>query len=148
MVLVGLAANASAVPAAPLRVRNGSSVRVQVHGKREAGIGLRPNPKGGGWRLEVQLQPDETFELVDVTEGANEAKWTVAPQNGAILLDLDRFIAGHAYRLNAKRGTADVGTALVYLYPPQAKAKSKVTFEDEETAGIGGDLEIQKKPTL
>ena len=133
--------------AAPLKVRNGSSVRVALHGKREAGVGLRAGR--GGWRLELAASPSDVADVVDVTDGANSAKWTVDVADGALMLDEERFVAGHAYRVTMRHGTEAIGSTLIYLYAPAVASSHKVTFEDEDTAGGGsGDIAITKKPTL
>jgi len=133
--------------AAPLKIRNGSSVRVALHGKREAGVGLRAGR--GGWRLELAAATTDVADVVDVTDGANGARWTVDVADGALMLDEERFVAGHAYRVTMRRGTEALGSTLVYLYAPSVASRHKVTFEEEETAGGGaGDIAIVKKPTL
>jgi hypothetical protein len=132
--------------AAPLKVRNGSSVRVAVHGKREAGVGLRAQK--GGWRLDLAPTAEAVADVLDVTEGFN-ATWTVdQTAGGGLFLDSERFIAGHAYRVTLRKGTEALGSTLVYLYPPTGPAKSRVTFDDDATSGGDGDIAISKKPTL
>jgi hypothetical protein len=133
--------------AAPLKVRNGSSVRVALQGKREAGVGLRAGR--GGWRLELTAAATDVAEVVDVTDGANSTRWTVDVSENALMLDSERFIAGHAYRVNLRHGSELVGSTLVYLYAPSVSGRQKVTFEDDDasTSGIG-DIAIAKKPTL
>jgi hypothetical protein len=134
--------------AAPLKVRNGSSVRVALHGKREPGVGLRAGR--GGWRVELGgATPTDVAEALDVTDGANGTRWTVdIADGGALVLDEERFIAGHAYRITVRRGTESIGTTLVYLYPPAVATRHKVTFDDADTAASGNDIAITKKPTL
>jgi hypothetical protein len=136
---------AAAGLAAPLRIRNGSAVRVVLHGKRETGIGIKK--KGAAWRAELSVSGSDKAELVDITDGANQARWEVAPSDGVLVLDEERFIAGHAYRLTLKRGRDAVGSALVYLYPPVMRDKSHVDFHDDDTAG-SDDLAVVKKPSL
>lgn len=136
--------------ATPLKVRNGSTVRLAIAGKHEAGFGLRQ--RGGGWKLELTAAPEDVADVVDVTQGANGTRWTVDVRDGALFFDVERFIAGHAYRVSLRHGTEARGTGLVYLYPPPAKSgKQKVTFDDEAPAdGAQGDDEIAtiKKPSL
>jgi hypothetical protein len=141
----------TAAVASPLRIKNGSTVRVSLKGKREAGVGLRP--KNGAWRVELggsKETASDTIELVDVTDGANNTKWTLAPTDGALTLDSQRFIAGHAYRVTVMHGMDAVASALIYLYPPTMANKSKVSFDDGETTGGAGDddISIAKKPSL
>jgi hypothetical protein len=141
----------SAAYATPLRIKNGSTVRVALKGKREAGVGLRP--KNGAWRVELggsKETSSDTIELIDVTDGANNTKWMLAPTAGGLTLDSERFIAGHAYRVTVMRGMEAVASALIYLYPPTMSGKSKVSFDDNDTAGgLGGDdIAVSKKPSL
>lgn len=149
IVVLGLAVLVGgSAAAAPFKVRNGSTVRVALNGKRESGVGLRP--RAGVWRLEVNASADDTVDAFDVTQGAHGAKWTLEVVDGAIVFDQERFIAGHAYRLFVHRGTEARGSTLVYLYPPKAGSGArKVTFDDAE-AGAGGDDELAtiKKPSL
>src|SRR5438874_2571361 len=147
LALVAVIVGGGSAVAAPLKIRNGSSVRVALHGKREAGVGLRAGH--GGWRLELTSAPTDVADLVDVTDGANGARWTVDVTDGALVLDEERFVAGHAYRVTMRHGTEALGSTLIYLYAPAVASRHKVTFEDEDTAGgSGGDIAITKKPTL
>ncbi len=133
--------------ASPLKIRNGSTVRVALAGKREAGVGLRP--RSGGWQLELAAAPGAVADLFDVTEGATASKWTVQVDDGVVFLDQETFIAGHAYRVLVRRGAESLGSTLVYLYPPSVAARHKVTFDDAEAKGDGGDgPTLVKKPTL
>jgi hypothetical protein len=135
--------------AAPLKMKGGSPVRVSVHGKREAGIGLKAQKSG--WKLDTTATPDEVADVIDITDGAAGAKWTVEVRDGALLFDNERFIAGHAYRVTVRKGMESVGSALVYLYPPVSSARSRVTFEDDSAGGglgMDGEIGVMKKPTL
>ena len=132
--------------ASPLKIHNGSSVRVALQGKREAGVGLRPH--AGGWRLELTATPGAVADVFDVTEGVSGSKWTVAVDDGAVFFDEETFVAGHAYRVLVRRGAESLGVTLVYLYPPSVASRHKVTFDDAD-AGKGDDgPTIAKKPTL
>ncbi len=133
--------------ASPLKIRNGSSVRVALAGKREAGVGLRP--RAGGWQLELVTPAGAVADLFDVTEGASAAKWTVHVDDGVAFLDQETFIAGHAYRVLVRHGAESLGTTLIYLYPPSVASRHKVTFDDADARGDAGDgPTISKKPTL
>ncbi|HWE27688.1 MAG TPA: hypothetical protein VHB97_06775 [Polyangia bacterium] len=136
-----------AASASPLKIRNGSTVRVALAGKREAGVGLKM--RSGGWQLELAPLPGAVADVLDVTEGAAVSKWTVPVENGVVLLDQQTFVAGHAYRVVVRRGSESLGSTLVYLYPPSMATRHKVTFDDAEAAGGGDDgPTIVKKPTL
>ena len=145
-------ASAATGHAAPLKLQGGSTVRVAVHGKREVGVGLKmPKRSDHGWRLALgAANGADVADAVDVTDGANEARWTLSVRDGALFFDDDRFVAGHAYRLVVRRGLEERGTALVYLYPPAMASKSEVSFDDEGATAGGSDDEIaiSKKPTL
>lgn len=143
--VVALAGGSAA--AAPLKAHNGSTVRLAVEGRHETGVGLRPH--AGGWRLEVAVTPADSVYALDVTAGALGAKWSVPVRDGGLFFDQAQFIAGHAYRVYVRRGTEMRGEALVYLYPPRASARQKVTFDEDEAAGgDDGELATIKKPSL
>jgi len=129
--------------AAPLAVKNGSSVNVSLAGKRERGIGLRP--QASGWRLELSRPADDVAELIDVTRGVAPTKWVLPVEDGALHLDSTRFVPGHAYRVALRKG----GSALVYLYPPAQKRTSQVTFADDQVGGgDDGGIAITPKSAL
>lgn len=133
--------------ASPLKIRNGSTVRVALAGKREPGIGLRP--RAGGWQLELAPVPGAVADVFDVTEGATASKWTVQVDDGVVFLDQETFIAGHAYRVLVRHGAESIGATLVYLYPPTVAARHKVTFDDADASSDAGDgPALIKKPTL
>jgi hypothetical protein len=132
--------------AAPLRIRNGSTVRVALAGKREAGVGLKP--KNGGWQLELSPLPGAVADVFDVTEGSASSKWTVQVEDGVVFFDQETFMPGHAYRVLVRRGAEALGATLVYLYPPTVASRHKVTFDDAEASGAGDGPTIMKKPTL
>jgi hypothetical protein len=133
--------------ASPLKIRNGSTVRVALQGKREAGVGLRMH--GGGWQLELAPLPGAVADVFDVTEGSMGGKWTVEVEDGVVFLDQETFIAGHAYRVMVRRGSEWLGTTLVYLYAPSVATRHKVTFDDADANGPASDgPAVIKKPTL
>jgi hypothetical protein len=129
------------LPAAaePLRTRSGQSVQVALSGHRERGVGLRPGSHG--WSLTLADSAAGVAEVHDVTAGAGNAKWLVSVVDASLRFDPARFVAGHAYRVELKRGTLSLGSALVYLFPPpRGRATSHVTFRtDEEPAGEGDE---------
>jgi hypothetical protein len=137
-----------AAMASPLKIRNGSTVRVALQGKREPGVGLRM--RSGGWQIELTAPAGAVADLFDVTDGTTASKWTLPVEDGGIFLDQETFVAGHAYRVLVRRGSEALGATLVYLYAPSvATRQHKVTFDDAEAAGGAGDgPAIVKKPTL
>jgi hypothetical protein len=133
--------------ASPFKIRNGSTVRVALQGKREAGVGLRP--RSGGWQLELAPVPGAVADVFDVTEGASASKWTVQVEDGVIFFDQETFMPGHAYRVLVRHGAESLGTTLVYLYPPSVATRHKVTFDDADSMGSASDgPTLIKKPTL
>src|SRR5258708_5432615 len=80
---------------APLKVLNGSSVRMAVAGHRELATAIKPTAAGGAWRVSLAPTSGGTAELTDVTGGANMMKFVLAVQKGELTLDSERFIAGH-----------------------------------------------------
>ena len=133
--------------AAPLKIRNGSAVRVALEGRHEAGVGLRP--QAGGWRLEVAATPGAVADVFDVTEGATALKWRVELEDGALFFDQETFVAGHAYRVLVRHGAEALGAALVYLYAPSVTSRHQVTFDDADSSGDGSEgPTVAKKPTL
>lgn len=148
--VVGLALSAllgGVATASPLKIRNGSTVRVALAGKREAGVGLRP--RTGGWQLELAPVLGAVADVFDVTEGATASKWTVQVEDGVVFFDQETFLPGHAYRVLVRRGAEALGATLVYLYPPTVAARHKVTFDDAEAGSASGDgPTLIKKPTL
>src|SRR5438270_9283434 len=81
-----------AAMASPLKIRNGSTVRVALAGKREAGVGLKM--RSGGWQLELAPLPGAVADVFDVTEGASASKWTVQVEDGVVFFDQETFVAG------------------------------------------------------
>jgi hypothetical protein len=135
-----LLAAAPAVAGAPLAVKNGSTVRVALGGKREPGVGLRPRAEG--WRLELRAGQG-VAEVIDVTQGVARTKWLVPIEDGALVLDATRFSPGHAYRV-----ALGESSVLVYLYPPPGrKGPARLAFSDDEPADNGG-IEIAPKGAL
>lgn len=140
---------AGAAEARTLRLQGGSTVRVVLSGKAERGLGLRAID-GGRWRLQLPdaAEGDEAV-LVDVTEGAVATKWVLAVDGGALVLDGTRFVPGHAYRVELKRGG---GSALVYLYPPRpTKGRDRVVFDEDRPSPVTADddgIAISPKPAL
>jgi len=137
-----------AATASPLKIRNGSTVRVALQGKREPGVGLRA--RSGGWQLEVAPLPGAVADVFDVTEGSSASKWTVQVEDGVIFFDQETFLPGHAYRVLVRHGAESLGTTLVYLYPSTvATRQHRVTFDDADAVGNASDgPALIKKPTL
>jgi hypothetical protein len=144
LVLLGLLISSSAMAAPTFRPKNGHSVRVVLGAKKEKGFGLRH--ARGGWRVELGRTQAATAEVVDVTAGTPGNKWEVSVESGALSLD-QRFIAGHAYRVELRDGSRSIGSTLVYLYPPKIAARQQVSFADNES-GADGEMATLPKPSL
>src|SRR5947208_3311175 len=86
--------------AAPLRARNGESMRVRVDGHSERAIGLRQSATRAAWRLELGAPSGGVASVYDVTGGGvAQTKWLVPVLAGGLTFDSSRFVAGHAYRV-------------------------------------------------
>ena len=121
-------------------------VSVALGKKHEKGIGL--HLKGHSWQLEV-TGADEAAEaeVQDVTRGAAPIKWTVNVSNDRIQLDDGRFIPGHAYRVQIRKGFNNLSSSLVYLYPPDTRSKrSHVEFEEASASASAGSDELLTVP--
>lgn len=124
---------------APLTVRHGRAIHVTIGGRTEEAVALRGVP--GGWRLELAATASGATSsgllvVRDVTVGATGPRTFELPLTpGPIVLDDGRFRADHAYRVELRRGTLVVGSALVYLQP--LKQRGPVVFDDREATAPG-----------
>jgi hypothetical protein len=103
-------------------------------------------PRGAG-----SATSSGTLVLRDVTVGAAGRSTFELPLAAAsIVLDDARFRPDHAYRIELRRGTAVVGTALIYLQP--LKQHGPVVFDDGETTAAppaaDGELPTTDKGAL
>ncbi|HEX9101885.1 MAG TPA: hypothetical protein VF997_06760 [Polyangia bacterium] len=132
--LVCGAAVASATP--PLTVKHGRSIHVTIGGRTEDAFALRPTP--GGWRLALGgAGSGGTLILRDVTLGATGPRTFELPFAPEVVLDEARFRADHAYRVDLRRGTIIVGSALLYLQPQ--KRRGPVVFDDADASKPASD---------
>jgi hypothetical protein len=147
-VLVSVSTIASAAPSL-LTVRHGRAIHVAIGGRTEDAFALRG--AAGGWRLELAgAGAAGTLVLRDVTLGsAGPRTFELALAAGGVTLDDARFRPDHAYRVELRRGTAVVGSALIYLQP--SKRRGPVVFDDRETAApssSGDELPTTDKGAL
>jgi len=149
--LVGLVLCASAAWAAPpLTVRHGRAIHVTIGGRTEDASALKAAP--GGWRLTLAGTGKEAGTLVvrDVTLNATGPRTFELPLAAEVVLDDGRFRPDHAYRVELRRGTTVVGSALIYLTP--LKQRGPVTFDDRETGAAApaddGELRASDKGSL
>ena len=147
--LLLLLAGGSAAAAPSLTVRHGRAIHVTINGRTEDAVALRFDR--GGWRVALGgAAAAGTLVLRDVTLGATGPRLFQLPlAAGAIVLDDARFRADHAYRVELRRGTSIVGSALIYLQP--VKHRGPVVFDDGETAApatSGDELQTSDKGSL
>ena len=128
---VGLAlTGASVVQAAdpPLRIQNGRKMMVKLGKTREPALGIRPAKQV--WTLELTRDlVGAVAELEDVTPRWQNARLSVPIESERVVLDGERVIPDHVYRLEIRRARQVVGSALVYLYPPPVERVKRVAFE-------------------
>jgi hypothetical protein len=127
--------------AGPLKVQNGDSLRVRIKQKSQSAIGLRWAVEG--WSLKLRDPRGERAEVYDLTAGTMPTKWVVALEQGTVLFDLERFQAGHAYRVVVRDKEA-----IIYLEPPAKDEASHVVFVDEDDKSDKGDIAIMPKSAL
>ncbi len=148
--IILLALLTSALPAAA-RVLPSTSVHVLLDGHREPGVGLHGDARG--WRLPITPDRGATdVVLVDETSPTRD-KWILPLDGRAIFLEAGRFVGGHAYRVEVRRGTEIVERGLVYLYPSRAGRRAQVTFDVGDgavgsAAGNGGGISLLPKSAL
>ncbi len=133
-----LGGTAAATP--PLTVRRGRAIHVTINGRSEDAVALRFDR--GGWRVALGgAGSGGTLVLRDVTLGATGPRTFELPlAPDGVLLDEARFRADHAYRVELRRGTAVVGSALIYLTPQ--KRRGPVVFDDREAGAPPTDDEL------
>jgi len=126
---VGLALTGAAQAAdAPLRIKNGHKMMVKLGKTREAAQGIRSEKQV--WPLELSRDlVGAVAELEDVTPRWQNARSSVPIQSERVVLDGERFLPDHVYRLEIRRARQLVGSALVYLYPPPVERVKRVEFE-------------------
>jgi hypothetical protein len=129
--IVGLAptgAGAAQAADAPLRIKNGHKMTVKLGKTRQAAQGIRPEKQV--WKLELTRDlVGAVAELEDVTPRWQNVRLSVPIESERVVLDGERFIPDHVYRLEIRRARQVVGNALVYLYPPPVERVKRVEFE-------------------
>jgi hypothetical protein len=128
----------------PIRIKNGHTIRVVLGKKREPAAGVRPDKDG--WRL--VLAPElagSSADLQDITPGLPGSHWALAVTAEPVVLDPERFLASHVYRVELRKERQLLGTAIVYLYPPPTpKETARVEFQDDKD---GEDKPTSLAPT-
>jgi hypothetical protein len=148
--LVALVCGASVAAATPsLTVRRGRAIHVTIGGRTEEAVALKAAP--GGWRFALAGTGKEggTLVLRDVTLGASGPRTFELPLAADMLLDDARFRPDHAYRVELRRGTVVVGSALIYLSPN--RQRGPVIFDDHDASGpapADDELRASDKGTL
>lgn len=148
VVLLVMLAGGSAVAAPPLSLRRGRAIRVTINGRSEDAVALRFDR--GGWRVTLAgAGAGGTLVLRDVTLGASGPRTFELPLAADMLLDDARFRPDHAYRVELRRGTVVVGSALIYLSPN--RQRGPVIFDDHDASGpapADDELRASDKGTL
>lgn len=112
---------------APLRIKNGHKMMVKLGKTREAAVGIRPEKQV--WTLELTRDlVGAVAELEDVTPRWQNERLSVPIETERVVLDA-RFRPDHVYRLEILRARQQVGSTLVYLYPPPVERVKRVAFE-------------------
>ena len=134
--------------AAPL-VQNGSTVRVVLPEGKKAATALRADK--AGWTLKFKAQSG-MVNLIDVTAGAAPVKYVIsldsAEAPGVVVLDNDRFVAGHAYRVELRDHEGGVQQGHVYLVPPKQVSTAKVSFSDSDEGSSDDGIRVRDKGSL
>lgn len=73
-------------------------------------------------------------ELEDVTPGWQAVRLSVPIRTESVVLDAANFLADHAYRVEVRRASQLLGSALVYLYPPPVERVHQLDFESTSKA--------------
>jgi hypothetical protein len=135
--LVGARWSNAAPEAKQIRVKNGRTVRVVLGARREHAVGIRPEKDKEQDRWLVVLAPDmagSSAELQDITPDVSGSRWVMPVSGDRLVLDAERFLPSHVYRVAFRRDGQLLGTVLVYLYPPPAERVGRADFRDDETA--------------
>jgi hypothetical protein len=99
--------------------------------KREPAAGIKPEKSGWQLLLGAELA-GSTAELQDITPDMPPSRWAVPVAEEKVVLDTERFLPTHVYRVEFRRERQLLGTALIYLYPPPEKKKEHVEFADDK----------------
>ena len=115
------------------RIKNARTVRVVLGERREPAAGVRPDK--AGWPVLVAPELAATSaELLDITPGVASSRWVVPVSLGKLVLDTERFLPTHLYKVEFRKEAQVLGTALVYLYPPPVESVARVSFQGDEAA--------------
>ena len=117
-----------------------------------AGAATAIKPDKLGWTMKVRADSG-MVNLVDVTAGAMPMKYVFsladAQTPGVLVLDSDRFVAGHAYRVELRDSSGGVQTGHVYLVAPRGINTAKVSFTSgADDHSDDGELRIRDKGSL
>ncbi len=135
--------------AAPLKIKNATTVRVTMAAGAQRGVAVKPGEDG--WKLQLILakaSQDTSVEIIDVTPGTLASTVSVGLRGEEALLDSQRFFGGHVYRVQVRVG-AGLESAYVYLYPssPLATVKqgpTKLEFAGDEQDVASGPAPVRK----
>ena len=113
------------------RIKNARTVRVVLGERREPAAGVRPDKTG--WPVLVAPELAATSaELHDITPGVASSRWIVPVSLGKLVLDTERFLPTHVYKVDFRKDGQVAGSALIYLYPPPVESVARVSFQGDE----------------
>jgi hypothetical protein len=120
----------------PVKVKNGRTIRVVLGTRREPAVGIRPGKDGKDGKdvwvvlVSADLARSSAF-LQDVTPDVPSSRWVVPVATDRIVLDSERFLPSHVYRMEVRRDGQVLGSALIYLYPPPVERVGRADFRDD-----------------
>jgi hypothetical protein len=129
-----------------VKVKNGRTIRVVLGDRREPASGVRPDKDG--WV--VVMAPDvarSSASLQDITPGVPGSRWVLPVAMDRLVLDAERFLPSHVYRMELRRDGQVLGSALVYLYPPPAERVGRADFRnDSDSDGADSSTPLTTVP--
>ncbi len=149
LILFALVSAVGPAVASPLKARNSEVIQLKVGSQRRDTIALRARTEG--WRLVLSgTTANGSAEIVDLTPGTPARTLSVILNGDELLLDNTRFVGGHVYRVQLRRGGVAVESGFVYLYPmvylkdaPRSKEPQRLKFAGDEAAASDGDDTIK-----
>ena len=114
-----------------IRIKNARPVRVVLGARREPANGVRPDKDGWVVMLTPQLA-GSSAELQDITPAVPASRWVLPVAADKLVLDSERFLPSHVYRVEFRRQGQLLGSTLIYLYPPRTERVARAVFQDDE----------------
>jgi hypothetical protein len=135
-----------------MRIKNARPVRVVLGTRREPANGVRPDKNGWVVMLTPQLA-GSSAEMQDITPTVPGSRWVLPVTADKLVLDPERFLPSHVYRVEFRRQGQLLGSTLIYLYPPRSERVARAVFQDDEerepepsslAATPKGDLRVER----